>query len=169
MDAGLSVGVILGVFPVLGQPNLDIRIDRAKSARYGLNTGDVDAVIQAATGGASATTVLEGDESLLVAGQLDIDLFGDEFVAIPLALRGGVLARAELDGKPARLSVATAQPEQRAKKSASVAPALLLLHVSGRGHHKLELEVRLRLTRQGGWRVADGQLPTAAASSDTQS
>jgi heavy metal efflux system protein len=57
----------LGVFPVLGQPNLDIKIDRAKSARYGLNTGDVDAVIQAATGGASATTVLEGDRHFDVA------------------------------------------------------------------------------------------------------
>jgi heavy metal efflux system protein len=53
----------LGIFPVLGQPNLDIKIDRAKAARYGLNTGDVNTVIQAAMGGASATTILEGDRS----------------------------------------------------------------------------------------------------------
>jgi heavy metal efflux system protein len=51
----------LGIFPVLGQPNLDIRIDRDKVARYGLNTGDVNTVIQAAMGGAIATQVLEGD------------------------------------------------------------------------------------------------------------
>jgi heavy metal efflux system protein len=51
----------LGIFPVLGQPNLDIRIDRDKIARYGLNTGDVATVIQAAMGGAIATQVLEGD------------------------------------------------------------------------------------------------------------
>ncbi|MGO8702589.1 MAG: efflux RND transporter permease subunit [Candidatus Brocadiia bacterium] len=51
----------LGIFPVLGQPNLNIKVDRAKAARYGLNTGDVNTVIQAALGGASATTVLEGD------------------------------------------------------------------------------------------------------------
>jgi heavy metal efflux system protein len=51
----------LGIFPVLGQPNLDIRIDRDKVARYGLNTGDVNTVIQAAAGGAIATQVLEGD------------------------------------------------------------------------------------------------------------
>jgi cobalt-zinc-cadmium resistance protein CzcA len=51
----------LGIFPVLGQPNLNIKIDRAKAARYGLNTGDINSVIQAAVGGASATTVLEGD------------------------------------------------------------------------------------------------------------
>lgn len=51
----------LGVFPVLGQPNLNIKVDRARAARYGLNSGDVNAVIQAAMGGAVATSVLEGD------------------------------------------------------------------------------------------------------------
>jgi len=51
----------LGVFHVLGQPNLNITIDRAKAARYGLNTGDINTVVQAAAGGTSATTVLEGD------------------------------------------------------------------------------------------------------------
>jgi cobalt-zinc-cadmium resistance protein CzcA len=51
----------LGIFPVLGQPNLNIKVDRAKAARYGLNSGDVNTVIQAAMGGAVATTVLEGE------------------------------------------------------------------------------------------------------------
>lgn len=51
----------LGVFRVLGQPNLNITIDRERAARFGLNTGDVNTVIQAALGGAVATTVLEGD------------------------------------------------------------------------------------------------------------
>ncbi len=51
----------LGVFWVLGQPNLNITVDREKAARYGLNSGDVNAVIQAALGGTQATTVLEGD------------------------------------------------------------------------------------------------------------
>ncbi len=51
----------LGIFHVEGQPNLNIRVDRAKAARYGLNTGDVTSVIQAALGGSVATNVLEGD------------------------------------------------------------------------------------------------------------
>lgn len=51
----------LGIFPVLGQPNLNIHVERAKAARYGLNSGDVNAVIQASMGGAVATSVLEGD------------------------------------------------------------------------------------------------------------
>ena len=51
----------LGIFRVLGQPNLNITVDRATAARYGLNSGDVNTVIQAALGGTQATTVLEGD------------------------------------------------------------------------------------------------------------
>jgi cobalt-zinc-cadmium resistance protein CzcA len=53
----------LGIFHVLGQPNLNIKIDRARAARYGLNSGDVNTVIQAAMGGAVASQVLEGDRS----------------------------------------------------------------------------------------------------------
>ena len=53
----------LGIFHVQGQPNLNIKVDREKAARYGLNTGDVNTVIQAALGGAVATTLLEGDRS----------------------------------------------------------------------------------------------------------
>jgi cobalt-zinc-cadmium resistance protein CzcA len=56
----------LGVFYVRGQPNLDIKVDREKAARYGLNTGDVTTVIQAALGGATATTLLEGDRQFNV-------------------------------------------------------------------------------------------------------
>jgi cobalt-zinc-cadmium resistance protein CzcA len=51
----------LGIFRVLGQPNLNITADRAQAARYGLNSGDVNTLIQAAMGGTQATTVLEGD------------------------------------------------------------------------------------------------------------
>ncbi len=50
----------LGIFNVMGQPNLNIKINREKAARYGLNTGDINTVIQAGLAGASATTVLEG-------------------------------------------------------------------------------------------------------------
>jgi heavy metal efflux system protein len=60
----------LGIFHVLGQPNLNIKIDREKAARYGLNTGDVNTVIQAALGGAQATTLLEGDRQFGVVVRL---------------------------------------------------------------------------------------------------
>ena len=51
----------LGIFRVLGQPNFNIRVDREKTARYGLNAGDVNTVIQTALNGNVATTVLESD------------------------------------------------------------------------------------------------------------
>lgn len=60
----------LGVFRVLGQPNLNIKVDRTKAARYGLNSGDVNAVVQTALGGAQATTVLEGDRQFALTVRL---------------------------------------------------------------------------------------------------
>jgi heavy metal efflux system protein len=60
----------LGIFRVLGQPNLNIRVNREKAARYGLNTGDVNTVVQAALGGTTATTVLEADRQFGVAVRL---------------------------------------------------------------------------------------------------
>ncbi|WP_316192428.1 MULTISPECIES: efflux RND transporter permease subunit [unclassified Bradyrhizobium] len=61
----------LGIFHLVGQPNLNIKVNREKAARYGLNTGDVTTVVQAALGGTNATTVLEGDRSFAVAVRLD--------------------------------------------------------------------------------------------------
>jgi cobalt-zinc-cadmium resistance protein CzcA len=51
------------VYRSIGQPNLLIIPDRAKCARFGLNVGDVAAVVQGAVGGQSVTQVLEGDRS----------------------------------------------------------------------------------------------------------
>jgi heavy metal efflux system protein len=61
----------LGIFHLVGQPNLNIKVNREKAARYGLNTGDVTTVVQAALGGSTATNVLEGDRSFGVAVRLD--------------------------------------------------------------------------------------------------
>jgi cobalt-zinc-cadmium resistance protein CzcA len=63
----------LGVFHVLGQPNLNINIDREKTNRMGLNTGDVNTVIQAALAGTVATTLLEGDRQWNVTVRLPKD------------------------------------------------------------------------------------------------
>jgi cobalt-zinc-cadmium resistance protein CzcA len=51
------------VYRSLGQPNLLITPDRRACARYGLNVGDVNAVVQAAIGGQTVTQVLEGERS----------------------------------------------------------------------------------------------------------
>ncbi|MFZ0424861.1 MAG: CusA/CzcA family heavy metal efflux RND transporter [Xanthobacteraceae bacterium] len=60
----------LGAFWVLGQPNLNIKVDRAKAARYGLSVDDVNSVISAALGGSTATTILESDRQFAVVVRL---------------------------------------------------------------------------------------------------
>jgi cobalt-zinc-cadmium resistance protein CzcA len=52
----------LGMFSSMGQPSVVITPDRVTCARYGLNTGDVEAVVQAAMGGLAVTQVYEGEK-----------------------------------------------------------------------------------------------------------
>ncbi len=52
----------LSVVKQLGQPSLTVTADRARCARYGLNVGDVNGLIEAAVGGAAATQVVQGEK-----------------------------------------------------------------------------------------------------------
>jgi cobalt-zinc-cadmium resistance protein CzcA len=52
----------LGVFRSLGQPSIKIAAARDLAARYGLNSGDVNAVVQAAIGGVGVTQLYEGEK-----------------------------------------------------------------------------------------------------------
>jgi cobalt-zinc-cadmium resistance protein CzcA len=61
----------LGIFHIVGQPNLNIKVDRSKAARYGLNSGDVNTVVQVAMAGAVATTVLESDRQFNLTVRLE--------------------------------------------------------------------------------------------------
>ena len=51
----------LGVFRVLGQPNLNVTVDRDAAARYQINVADVQDAIQTAVGGTALTQVLKGE------------------------------------------------------------------------------------------------------------
>ncbi len=52
----------VGLISSLGQPSVVIATDRLQAARYGLNTGDVEAVVQAAVAGQAVTQVFEGEK-----------------------------------------------------------------------------------------------------------
>jgi cobalt-zinc-cadmium resistance protein CzcA len=52
----------LGLFRVLGQPNLNFEVDRDAAARYGINVSDVQDAIQTAVGGNALTQVLVGEQ-----------------------------------------------------------------------------------------------------------
>jgi heavy metal efflux system protein len=51
----------LGVLRVLGQPNLNVTVDRDQAARYQINVSDVQDAIQTAVGGNALTQVLQGE------------------------------------------------------------------------------------------------------------
>jgi cobalt-zinc-cadmium resistance protein CzcA len=52
----------LGLFRVIGQPNLNFRVDRDLAARYQINATDVQDAIQTAVGGNALTQVLQGEQ-----------------------------------------------------------------------------------------------------------
>ena len=51
----------LGIFRVIGQPNLNYVVDRAAAARFGINVADVQDAIQTAVGGGAVSQVLQGE------------------------------------------------------------------------------------------------------------
>jgi hypothetical protein len=139
-----------------------------------------------ALAGAALTAVLKGEEYLLLEGYVDVDVYADGYATVPLPLEGGVLAKADLDGKPARLSVVQAMPlssspdrkvgvtpvgvnSASAQDARGLTPAartpssFVVMYVSGKGRHRLDLAVRMKLEKRGGWRVAEGRVPAAPA------
>jgi heavy metal efflux system protein len=52
----------LGVFQVLGQPNINVVVDRSLAARYQINVADVQDAIQTAVGGNAITQVLQDEQ-----------------------------------------------------------------------------------------------------------
>jgi cobalt-zinc-cadmium resistance protein CzcA len=52
----------LGLFRVIGQPNLNFVVDRRQAARYQINVADIQDAIQTAVGGNALTQVLQGEQ-----------------------------------------------------------------------------------------------------------
>ncbi len=79
----------LGIFRLMGQPNLLIKVDREACARYGLLVSDVNAVVQAAVGGQGVTRVFEGEKwfdlvvRFLPEFRQDVESIGNILVSTP--------------------------------------------------------------------------------------
>ena len=67
----------VGLFHIVGQPNLVIRIDRKACARYGINVADVEAVVQVAIGGRAFSQMVEGEKLYDIVLRLPLDLRDD--------------------------------------------------------------------------------------------
>ena len=51
----------LGIFRIIGQPNMNLTVDREAAARFGINVADVQDAIQTAVGGNPLTQVQQGE------------------------------------------------------------------------------------------------------------
>lgn len=131
----------------------------------------------ALAGGHYELRLVEAEE-LAAIGELEVQVFVEQMVSVPLALAGGVLSSAMLDGQPARLSIVLPGSEgqmPQARQAVHPQPAppavrgdvpegvVFLVHVVGRGSHRLQLDVRLRAERSGGWQRVEARLPAATA------
>lgn len=72
----------VGTDLLLGQPQIQITVDRAAIARYGLAVNDVQNVVATAIGGQAATQVLEGERTFDLVVKL-----APKFVADPESIR----------------------------------------------------------------------------------
>ena len=52
----------LGLFRVLGQPNLNITVNRQEAGRYLINVSDIQDAVEAAVGGKAVSQVLQGEQ-----------------------------------------------------------------------------------------------------------
>ena len=51
----------LGIFRIVGQPNLSLQVDRAAAARWGINVADIQDAIQTAVGANAVTQLQQGE------------------------------------------------------------------------------------------------------------
>jgi cobalt-zinc-cadmium resistance protein CzcA len=92
----------VGQFHIVGQPNLEIMIDRKLCARYGVNVSDVEKVVQVAIGGQAFTQMVEGEKLFDIVLRLPINLRNNPsvieriFVDVPAAADGSPGFRAPL-------------------------------------------------------------------------
>ena len=113
--------VDVGTEELLGQPQVQITIDRAAIARAGLSISDVQSVIETALGGSTATQVLEGERTfdlvVKLAPRTVLDL--DSIRQIPVfGANGERLTLAALTAVEVRPGFARIYREENARRIA---------------------------------------------------
>ncbi|MBX6312647.1 MAG: efflux RND transporter permease subunit [Isosphaeraceae bacterium] len=86
----------VGLFHIVGQPNLEIEIDREACSRYGLNVADVEAVVQVAVGGRAFSQMVEGEKLYDIVLRLPMEARDD-----PAVIANIPVDTYTEDGKPA--------------------------------------------------------------------
>ena len=125
----------VGLFHILGQPNLEIKVDRAACARYGVNVADVETAVQVAIGGKAFSQMVEGEKLYDIVLRLPVSLRDDPTVIaqIPVDCPGA-------EGKPgARIPLG-----QLAKISPHVSGASYIYRENNRRYIPIKFSVRDR-------------------------
>jgi cobalt-zinc-cadmium resistance protein CzcA len=142
-----------------GLPVLTVEIDRAKTARYGLNVSDVQEVVATAIGGREAGTMFEGDRRFDIVVRLPDALRSDleSLRRLPLPLPG--LGNFLPLGEVATFNVAPG-PNQISRENGK-RRVVISANVRGRdiGSFVAEAELRLREVKipAGYWTTWGGQ------------
>ncbi|RFP09870.1 CusA/CzcA family heavy metal efflux RND transporter [Duganella sp. BJB488] len=146
-----------------GLPVLTVRIDRASTARYGLNVADVQDTIATAIGGQQAGTLFEGDRRFDIVVRLPDALRADldalRRLPVPLPRAGGGAANFIPLGEVAAFDIAPG-PNQISREDGK-RRVVVSANVRGRdiGSFVAEAEQRLREVRvpAGYWTSWGGQ------------
>jgi Cu(I)/Ag(I) efflux system membrane protein CusA/SilA len=115
--------------PILGGHYLDFDIDRAQAARYGFTTGDVQDVIQAAAGGMTVTTTVQGLERYPINVRYPRELRDDRERLSEVLVTGMDGVQVPL-GELARITIRPGAPMVRSEDGAHA--AWIFVDISGR-------------------------------------
>jgi cobalt-zinc-cadmium resistance protein CzcA len=96
----------IGVFHEIGQPVVQVKVDRLKAARYGINVSDIQELIEASIGGETATKFYEGEKQFSVVVRLapeyrnSIEKLGSMLVSAQSGLKIPLSQVADISLKP---------------------------------------------------------------------
>ncbi len=91
----------VGAIRILGQSNLNIPVDRDKCARWNLNVGDVQAVIDTAVGGKAFSQMIEGERSFDITLRYPSELRSnlDAILKLPVEVSKNAVVNSQSNGQ----------------------------------------------------------------------
>jgi cobalt-zinc-cadmium resistance protein CzcA len=155
-ERGVKGIVDLGIFSIMGQPNLVLKVDREKCSAWGVHVDDVQNAIKAAVGGSAVSQMIEGEKTFDITVRWPERLRDGlrEILDIPVEVANNVVtAGATPSGQPTPVSGPSTGPS--ATGTSAPLPALSGSQANANLNNTTATLPRLRL----------GQLVTSTAES----
>jgi len=143
---GIPGSADVAAIPIGGQTELNIAVDRARIARYGINVADVNTVIQTALAGSAVNAFYEGDRRFDVTLRLERSFRDavDDIANLQVSLPGG-------SGTVALGDIATVEVKQgasRVSRQAGGRIALIKSNLRGRDMGSFVAEAQKKVAEQ---------------------